>query len=127
MSHTPHASRPLLASRLLAASLLTLASLGATAVHAQGVTMGEHQAARVDNRQDRQEARIEQGVASGELTRRETARLDAQQSHITRMEHRMEADGKVTGKEALRMERAQDKASRRIAHNKHDRQHRPMR
>ena len=37
------------------------------------------------------------------------------------------ADGKVTGKEALRMERAQDKASRRIAHNKHDRQHRPMR
>lgn len=124
MSHT---SRPLAPSRLLAVSLLALASLGATAAHAQGVTMGERQAARVDNRQDRQEARIDQGVASGELTRRETARLDAQQAHITRMEHRMEADGKVTGKEALRMERAQDKASRRIAHNKHDLQHRPVR
>ena len=127
MSHTPHASRPLLASRLLAASLFTLASLGASAVHAQGVTMGEHQAARVDNRQDRQDARIDQGVASGELTRPEQARMEAQQARIGRMEHRIEADGQVTGKEALRMEHAQDHASHRIARQKHDRQDRPAR
>ena len=103
-----------------------LAVLGATAVHAQGLTAGALQAERVDNRQDRQEARIDQGVASGELTRRETARLDAREARITRMEHRAEADGKVTGREAVRLERAQDKASRRIALQKHDRQHRPM-
>lgn len=104
--------------RLLAAGFVALAGLGATASHAQE---------RVDQRQDRQAARIDQGVASGELTRRETARLDARQAHITRMEHRVEADGKVTGQEARRMERAQDKASHRIALQKHDRQHRPVR
>ncbi|MDR7093485.1 hypothetical protein [Hydrogenophaga laconesensis] len=103
-----------------------LMALGATAALAQGLTAGALQAERVDNRQDRQEARIEQGVASGELTRRETARLDAREARITRMEHRAEADGKVTGREAVRLERAQDKASRRIALQKHDRQHRPM-
>lgn len=111
--------RPLLA--------LGIVLLGATAAHAQGLTVGAPQVERVDNRQDRQEARIEQGVASGELTRRETARLDARQARITRMEHRAEADGKVSGREAVRLERAQDKASHRIALQKHDRQHRPMR
>ena len=105
---------------------MAVALLGAFAAQAQGVTMGERQAARVDNREDRQAARIDQGVASGELTRRETTKLDAQQAHITSMEHRMEADGKVTGKEAVRMERAQDRASRAIARNKHDRQVRPI-
>ena len=104
---------------------LGLVAVGAAA-QAQGLTTGALQAQRVDNRQDRQEARIDQGVASGELTRRETARLDARQARITRMEHRAEADGKVTGREAVRLERAQDKASHRIALQKHDRQHRPM-
>ena len=49
------------------------ASLGA---HAQG-GLADAQQARVDNRQERQETRIDQGVATGELTRRETARLVA--------------------------------------------------
>lgn len=102
---------------------LGMTAVSAFPVHAQGLAPGE----RVDNRQERQAARIDQGVASGELTRRETARMDAQQARITHMEHRVEADGKVTGQEARRMERAQDKASHRIALQKHDRQHRPLR
>jgi hypothetical protein len=102
---------------------LGMTAVSAFPVHAQDLAPGE----RVDKRQERQAARIDQGVASGELTRRETARMDAQQARITRMEHRVEADGKVTGQEARRMERAQDKASHRIALQKHDRQHRPLR
>jgi hypothetical protein len=97
------------------------ASLGA---HAQG-GLADAQQARVDNRQERQETRIDQGVASGELTRRETARLERQQRHINRLERRTEADGQVTGREALRVEAAQDRASQRIFHAKHDRQQRP--
>jgi hypothetical protein len=112
-------------SHLLASGLVALAGLSATAGHAQGVTLGEHQAARVDHRQERQDARIDQGVASGELTRHEQAHMQAQQARIGRMEHRAEADGQVTGKEAVRLEHAQDHASRSIARQKHDRQHRP--
>lgn len=97
------------------------ASLGA---HAQG-GLADAQTARVDNRQDRQETRIEQGVASGELTRRETAGLVHQQRHINQLERRTEADGHVTGREALRVEAAQDRASQRIFRAKHDRQERP--
>lgn len=122
---TSHTSRS--TTRLLAHALLAVACLGAFAAQAQTVTLGEHQAARVDNRQDRQDTRIDQGVASGELTRPEQARMGVQQARIGRMENRIEADGKVTGKEALRLERKQDQASRSIARNKHDRQHRPAR
>lgn len=122
---TSHTSRS--TTRLLAHGLLALAGLGAFAVQAQAVTLGERQAARVDKRQDRQDTRIDQGVASGELTRPEQARMEVQQARIGRMENRIEADGKVTGKEALRLERKQDQASRSIARNKHDRQDRPAR
>lgn len=99
---------------------------GAALAHAQPVpTPAELQSNRVDNRQDRQADRIRQGVASGELTRHETRSLVHQQRHINRLERRTEADGTVTRREALRMEAAQDRASARIAHQKHDRQDRP--
>lgn len=78
----------------------------------------------IDQRQQRQEERIDQGVASGELTRRETRRLEAQQAHIDQMENRAKADGVVTGRERARIHTAQDNASARIARNKHDRQRR---
>jgi hypothetical protein len=121
-SHTPRST-----TRLLAHGLVALVGLGVLAAQAQTVTLGERQATRVDNRQDRQDTRIDQGVASGELTRPEQARMEVQQARIGRMENRIEADGKVTGKEALRLERKQDQASRSIARNKHDRQDRPAR
>lgn len=93
--------------------------LGA-ATAAQAMTPAERQAQRVDNRQARQAERIDQGVASGQLTRREERRLERQQQHIANMENRMESDGKVTGREAVRMERAQDRASRNIHRKKHN-------
>lgn len=103
----------------LAATVLALGAISA----AQAVTPAERQAQRVDNRQARQADRIDQGVASGQLTRREEHRLDHQQQHIANMENRMERDGQVTGREALRMERAQDRASRNIYRKKHNLRH----
>ncbi|MFO1326411.1 MAG: hypothetical protein U1F56_03555 [Rubrivivax sp.] len=79
----------------------------------------------VDARQQRQEQRIEQGKASGELTKREAHRLERQQKRIDRAEAKAKADGTVTAGERAKLQGMQDNASRNIRHQKHDRQHRP--
>ena len=76
----------------------------------------------IDQRQVNQERRIEQGVASGELTPRETRRLEAGQQHVQNMETRAKADGVVTRQERARIHQAQDVQSKRIYRQKHDRQ-----
>jgi hypothetical protein len=75
---------------------------------------------RIDQRQAEQQQRIEQGVRSGQLTRREAGRLQQGQANIQRLEDRAVADGKVTPRESARIERAQDVEDRRISREKHD-------
>lgn len=77
---------------------------------------------RIDKRQANQERRIEQGQKSGALTEKEAARLEKGQARVQKMEDRAAADGKVTKKERARIEHAQDKQSRRIYREKHDKQ-----
>jgi hypothetical protein len=79
---------------------------------------------RADQRQQNQAQRIRQGVASGELTARETKRLVKGQRHVNRLERGAKADGDVTAAERLRIEKAQDRQSRRIYRQKHDAQDR---
>jgi hypothetical protein len=79
----------------------------------------------VNRRQHHQQDRIQQGVRSGELTRTETRRLEAEQRHIRREEARYKADGRLTGAERADLQRDLDKASRDIYHQKHDAQQRP--
>lgn len=76
---------------------------------------------RVDNRQDRQAARIASGVESGALTGREARRLEAGQAGVARAEERLAEDG-FTRAEKLRLERRQDVQSRRIFRQSRDRQ-----
>jgi hypothetical protein len=76
----------------------------------------------VEKRQQLQQERIGQGVASGQLTPQETVRLEKQQAGIERAQDRAEADGKVTPKERARLKKKQDRASRRIYREKHDAQ-----
>lgn len=78
----------------------------------------------IDKRQANQEKRIDQGIASGELTKREARRLERQQNRIDRAEAAAKADGKVTKKERAGLHHMQDKASANIAHQKHDAQKR---
>jgi uncharacterized membrane protein YebE (DUF533 family) len=78
---------------------------------------------RIDQRQENQEQRIQKGTQSGQLTGKEAARLEKDQARIRKMEDKAAADGKVTPKERARIERAQDKQSRRIHREKHDKQH----
>jgi len=107
---------------LLTAAALTFAALAA---HAQtNAPAGPAATPRVDQRQANQDRRIDQGVASGELTRREARRLDRQQAAINGAESRAKADGTVTAQERRRLQRKQDLASANIARQKHDRQRR---
>lgn len=76
----------------------------------------------VDKRQEVQQKRIEQGVQSGQLNAKEAGRLERHQTHIANMESKAKADGTVTKNERARLHHAQDQESKRIHHEKHDRQ-----
>jgi hypothetical protein len=78
--------------------------------------------ARIDQREANQERRIEQGVKSGSLNKKEAVRLEKGQARVQKMETRAEADGKVTKKERAKIEHAQDQQSRKIYREKHDKQ-----
>ena len=77
---------------------------------------------RIDQRQANQDKRIEQGVKSGALTDKEAAKLNAGQDRVQAKEDKAKADGKLTARERARLAKAQNKESRRIAKQKHDRQ-----
>jgi hypothetical protein len=77
---------------------------------------------RVDQREANQQARIQQGVASGELTNKETAHLEKGQAKVEKMEAKAKADGVVTPRERARLAKAQNKQSRKIYRQKHDNQ-----
>jgi hypothetical protein len=77
---------------------------------------------RVDARQERQETRIDKGVASGQLTPRETRRLEREQKAVAGAEANAKADGTVTPQERRRLAHMQNGASRDIHRQKHDAQ-----
>ena len=99
-----------------AAITLAVASAGA---FAQGGAMATP---RADVREANQQARIDSGVASGQLTRREAIRLEREQARIRRAEAIAKADGVVTPRERRELERMQREASAHIRAQKHDAQ-----
>ncbi|MDL2337376.1 MAG: hypothetical protein QFE16_05995 [Pseudomonadota bacterium] len=105
-------------SHALLAFCLSIASVGAYAESPASPAAEQ----RFDNRQDRQEKRIENGVSSGALTQPEARRVGREQARLTRAETRAEADGTVTRKESAVLEKRQDQASRHIFRAKHDAQ-----
>lgn len=72
----------------------------------------------------RQEKRIQQGVESGQLTKKEAAYLQRGQEKVDNAQERAKADGKVTRKERKQINNIQDNQSRKIYKQKHDRQNR---
>lgn len=104
--------------KLLNATLFSIMLAAPLTVFAQS-----NNTPKFDQRQANQERRIEQGEQSGSLTPREAARLDKGQDHLQTMEDKAKADGKVTRQERARLQHAEDKQSKRIYRQKHDRQH----
>jgi hypothetical protein len=107
-------------NHLLAAAALTL--FGACASAQTAAAAPGANTPRIDKRQANQERRIDQGVASGALTKRETRRLEREQAHIDKAEDRAKADGAVTAAERKHLTKMQNHASRDIYRQKHDRQ-----
>jgi polyhydroxyalkanoate synthesis regulator phasin len=108
--------------RTLAAATLAFAAAGAFAQAASTPTATP----RVDQRQANQEKRIDQGVASGELNKRETRRLTKEQHAIDRAENHAKADGTVTKTERRRLHKMQKHAGQDIHQQKHDAQTAPV-
>src|SRR5580765_7539694 len=97
--------------KLLTVAVLTALSLPAIA---------QTSTPQIDQRQDRQERRIEQGVRSGELTPREAARLERGQARIRQMERQALADGHISRRERAAIDREQEKQNELIAKLKHN-------
>jgi uncharacterized membrane protein YebE (DUF533 family) len=74
----------------------------------------------VKKRQINQQARISNGVSSGELTKAETIQLQKQQRHINRTKKAARADGIVTRKERAIIQHKQNKANINIYRKKHN-------
>jgi opacity protein-like surface antigen len=87
-----------------------------------GIVFAQAETPVIDQRQINQDQRIDQGVASGQLNEREANRLNKQQGRIGKMEDRAMSDGVMTKRERARIGAAQNRASRHVARQKHDRQ-----
>jgi hypothetical protein len=98
--------------------------LSATFALGLAVSGFAQQTPSVDNRERRQQKRINRGVKSGTLTKREAARMEKQQARTEKMEAKAKSDGVVTRKERARLQHRENKTSRHIYRQKHDNQNR---
>ncbi|MDQ2867972.1 MAG: hypothetical protein M3R59_06110 [Verrucomicrobiota bacterium] len=105
---------------LIVASLLSTFIVLANAADAARHPRVRHVNARAENQQDR----IAQGVTSGQLTSRETARLEVRESRLKQTERydRAADGGHLTQTEAAQLNHRQNKLSRSIYSQKHDAQ-----
>jgi hypothetical protein len=111
-------------AKLLAPATLVAALAFPLASAAQANTNCHHPRG-INARERRQEQRIRQGVRSGELTRRETERLQAEEAKIRVDEaFARRSGGELTAKERARIERELNRASKDIYKQKHDEQER---
>jgi hypothetical protein len=74
----------------------------------------------LERRQQRQEDRIQQGLASGQLTPREARRLQNEQARIRGAEGHMRADGNLNPQERARLNAMQQRSSQDIYRLRHN-------
>lgn len=98
--------------------------IAALALAYAGGAMGQTATPHATKRQVKQQARIQEGVRSGELTRKEAAGLQMQQAKIQHDKKVAKSDGVVTPAERRKLHRQQKRANRAIYTQKHDAQSR---
>jgi hypothetical protein len=100
---------------------LTMIVLAAAiAVSLAGAASAQPGARGVDRREWRQQVRIHNGVARGQLTPLEARHLRMGQRHVRRMELRCRADGRFGPREQARVHRALDRQDARIWRLRHN-------
>ena len=99
-------------------------TLLATALLGLSCTVGMAQT--IHARKGSQQARIAQGVHSGQLTARETRNLEGREASINRQERNMRRanGGRLTARDRATLNRRQNRTSRAIYRNKHNAFHR---
>jgi hypothetical protein len=105
--------------RKFVTALFTLALTACAAVGAEA-HCGGRRTPGIDRREHRQQRRIVRGVRSGELTARETLRLERGAWDVRRDERRAKADGRVTARERAALQRELNRESRHIYRAKHN-------
>lgn len=85
-------------------------------------TFAQAKTPRITRRQAHQQERIAQGVHSGELNHRETARLEKREAKIQHDKREAKSDGVVTRRERAKLRHEENRTSRAIHRQKHDRQ-----
>jgi hypothetical protein len=81
----------------------------------------ESQAGIIEQRYSKQQDRIENGIAKGEITHREARILRNGQDNIDEQRERALRDGYLSDRERIRLARRQNMASRHIYRFKHNR------
>ena len=87
---------------------------------AAGYSKAQSRSNKTKHRQVKQESRIHQGVKSGEVTKKESKVLHAQQANIQHTKKAARADGVVTPKEKAVITHKQNKASKNIQRAKNN-------
>ena len=105
---------------LIAAIALTAA--GAAFAQAPAAVKDPLATPGIDQRQANQQKRIEQGVASGQLTPKETVKLEKREGKLEADKLSAKADGTVTTAERRKLRREAKRTSRAVARQKHDAQ-----
>ena len=82
---------------------------------------------KVNARRENQQDRIAQGVKSGQLNAKETARLESKEHKLNQEIHNDRAanSGKLTAQEKRQVNRRQNRVSQQIYKQKHDSQTQP--
>ncbi len=97
-------------------SLLSVVFLAA----AGGAAAQSDSTPNLDKREVRQQQRITNGVASGQLTPAETANVDAREAKLNADEAKAKSDGVVTKKERAHLQREANRDSNAIWRKKHN-------
>lgn len=85
---------------------------------------GQSHAGRIGDRQWRQQERIQRGILTGQLTRKEAVKLIREQRQIRYMREKAWRDHRLSHKERRRIIKRLDKADRHIARLKYNRHYR---
>jgi hypothetical protein len=87
-----------------------------------GVSFADEPEGRIQQRKERQQGRIAQGVGSGSLTAKETANLEHKEAGLNKeiRQDRKANGGNLTNNEKRQINRQQNKLSRNIYRDKHN-------
>jgi len=109
---------------LATTAMLALFAGSAAAQGTKENWQGKNKLFHIEQRENEQQKRINQGIENGSLTPNEAARLEKEQAKFERVENRYRESGdRLTMREREKLYRDQNRMSHDIYRQKHDRQH----